>query len=992
MSDFFSQPDDLGAPLMSEEHSSLGARLGAQALDAIDPKNSLSGMYLLRRAREGIAGGFAPHDFDELPGMPGLQAQDIVAQARAAIPDVSIDDAKARVRQEGLDGHLHLPASATIKAPVLDLMIGEAHERRDREVAISQGPQGFIPGALGFVTSLGAGMVDPVNMAAFSIPVLGEARWGRLMASAGDSIMARGGVRALQGGAQGAAGTAILQPADWWLHTSDGEDYTFGTALQSVLMGAGMGAAFHSAIGAVGDIRARRNGAPLPGSPADLVLRGQMAGRHIPGEALADEGISAEDLAFHLLGESPVPPIHPASVLADLPPPAREDVARVAIADMAADRPVRGDQVLQIAADHDPRIAESFDAWHGSPHDFDRFDASKLGTGEGAQAYGHGLYFAENEKVARGYQRATSDKAFVNKVAELYDEGHSPDEAWAEIKDNWKDFSPAEQRLMAALEKDDWLGFDYPHQAVSAALRDIKAFDVSPETAAAAKAVGNIYRVKINANHDHFLDWDKPIEEQSEHVRKALLEHPDSMIAGTFAKHGHSPSQAYTRIAVHLGNRAGQTFEGAMRGEGYGERQAMASKALADAGIPGIKYLDAGSRDAGDGTRNFVVFDDKHIEITHKNGEAVKLPERALPTEAAPRLPGAVKPKAARGRAAANPETWSLNEFLASKGGLKPDPELAAIFGGKNPFVPGFGPLIRKSGMALDEALSQAKQHGYMSDPHDAENGAAGAGGRTSHGLTPNDLLDHLDAENRGQKLYKAGHLEATKYDPEQEKHVIMGALEHELEAAGEDVSAIDPKLLNRTVEIVHREGVSNVLDAYERAIMEDAERYDAIAAARQDDPVLRDIPGFDDGRAAPGDGAGDRAGGGQAGRTDAAGRGADDPQSRSHGGRAAAAADDPRWRELADTRPAELDPDIVAESRAAEQLAEPDSLVPEKSLTAAEKAAAEAEAIWRDFQKDLTEDERTLVNDRLDALKADKEGRDQVIKDGVACLVGAFG
>ena len=34
--------------------------------------------------------------------------------------------------------------------------------------------------------------------------------------------------------------------------------------------------------------------------------------------------------------------------------------------------------------------------WHGSPHKFYAFDASKIGTGEGAQAYGHGLYFAGN--------------------------------------------------------------------------------------------------------------------------------------------------------------------------------------------------------------------------------------------------------------------------------------------------------------------------------------------------------------------------------------------------------------------------------------------------------------------------------------------------------------------------------------------------------------------------------------------------------------------
>ena len=43
-------------------------------------------------------------------------------------------------------------------------------------------------------------------------------------------------------------------------------------------------------------------------------------------------------------------------------------------------------------------------AYHGSPHEFDEFDTSKIGTGEGAQAYGHGLYFAESEPVAKQYR------------------------------------------------------------------------------------------------------------------------------------------------------------------------------------------------------------------------------------------------------------------------------------------------------------------------------------------------------------------------------------------------------------------------------------------------------------------------------------------------------------------------------------------------------------------------------------------------------------
>jgi hypothetical protein len=45
-----------------------------------------------------------------------------------------------------------------------------------------------------------------------------------------------------------------------------------------------------------------------------------------------------------------------------------------------------------------------------------------------------------------------------------------------------------------------------------------------------------------------------------------------------------------------------------------------ATAKLKQAGIPGIKYLDQGSRGKGDGTRNYVVFDDKLLDIKRKYG------------------------------------------------------------------------------------------------------------------------------------------------------------------------------------------------------------------------------------------------------------------------------------------------------------------------------------------------------------------------------------
>ena len=49
-------------------------------------------------------------------------------------------------------------------------------------------------------------------------------------------------------------------------------------------------------------------------------------------------------------------------------------------------------------------------AWHGSPHDFDTFDLGAIGTGEGNQAHGWGLYFAKKKSVSRNYQKVLAKR------------------------------------------------------------------------------------------------------------------------------------------------------------------------------------------------------------------------------------------------------------------------------------------------------------------------------------------------------------------------------------------------------------------------------------------------------------------------------------------------------------------------------------------------------------------------------------------------------
>jgi len=244
-------------------------------------------------------------------------------------------------------------------------------------------------------------------------------------------------------------------------------------------------------------------------------------------------------------------------------------------------------------------------AFHGSPHDFDRFSMDKIGTGEGAQAYGHGLYFAENEGVAKGYRDALSPGLSVD--GQPYDARNPAHLAANVLKINGGDIEKAINRGLGPHIKNG----GEQAKVAREALQMLRAGNDLPVIKPAS---GSMYEVRINADPDQFLDWDKPLSEQSQFVQDALRKGPgepswrgekevfERFPADMERFGGYRGSEAYTRTA----------------GDQFG--QDMASGAFKQAGIPGIKYLDAGSRTAGDGSRNYVVFDDKLVEIVKKYG------------------------------------------------------------------------------------------------------------------------------------------------------------------------------------------------------------------------------------------------------------------------------------------------------------------------------------------------------------------------------------
>lgn len=271
-------------------------------------------------------------------------------------------------------------------------------------------------------------------------------------------------------------------------------------------------------------------------------------------------------------------------------------------------------------------------AYHGSPHDFDRFDINKIGTGEGAQAYGPGLYFAESEGVARSYKEGLGNKSYLLDGKPIQPSSPAEYDAHQLLMRYGPDIDAAILRGKQDIARGHEVDVAQLPPAV-ALLEKWKA-----EGRYNGDNTGRMYEVRINADPDQFLDWDKPLAQQPEAVKKAIGYDLPPQVEAEASRLARQLEETYARLGATTDRRAvdpilirqADDLEKrltAIDPKGLHKQRVDliagdrgASERLREAGIPGIKYLDQGSRAAGQGSRNYVVFDDKLIEILRKYG------------------------------------------------------------------------------------------------------------------------------------------------------------------------------------------------------------------------------------------------------------------------------------------------------------------------------------------------------------------------------------
>ncbi len=279
----------------------------------------------------------------------------------------------------------------------------------------------------------------------------------------------------------------------------------------------------------------------------------------------------------------------------------------------------------QLEIDFGKEVPRFSAAYHGSPHDFEQFTTDKIGTGEGAQVYGWGLYFAGKKEVAEYYREALSGGERVLRLDKrplgtLYSEQTVGALAYeAKISKvqarhfiNYLADNPNRTVAGAIDSLKTRAMSDDPHVRREANQAVNRLTELGPRLRASTK--GKLYQVELQPREEEYLDWDRDLSEQSQGVREKIDSIP--------FKGGRMPRDRAGRAIywdVGLGIKQGMFGKEFLpKDESAGDIMKAASQYLASIGIPGVKYLDQLSRVEGEGTYNYVIFDDELVTIEAK--------------------------------------------------------------------------------------------------------------------------------------------------------------------------------------------------------------------------------------------------------------------------------------------------------------------------------------------------------------------------------------
>lgn len=307
--------------------------------------------------------------------------------------------------------------------------------------------------------------------------------------------------------------------------------------------------------------------------------------------------------------------------------------------------------------------------FHGTAAKVRQFRTKYIGTGEGAQAYGWGLYFSELRGVAEDYKKSdvqrkagtTTGEPSLGELAKkltaqgfpawdggIYTSNNHPDAKLGvsakspvrpssggilHVRVESKLKYNRDTRAWENTKEKPWVAIDTLDRPNGKPLFSDEHLAAMLEAWKAKKPVqGNLYATDIAVRPDEFLDWTKPVDDQSSLVKERLnmlfpqMFDPDTYGAEYFRK--MTGGQAYRDLEVWFEEAQAGELEGRAEVQAFADKNPdmrpaeLASRYLDSIGIKGVRmpvnYQRGGTYTEG---RNFVVFNEKNVVRAVENPE-----------------------------------------------------------------------------------------------------------------------------------------------------------------------------------------------------------------------------------------------------------------------------------------------------------------------------------------------------------------------------------
>lgn len=256
------------------------------------------------------------------------------------------------------------------------------------------------------------------------------------------------------------------------------------------------------------------------------------------------------------------------------------------------------------------------EAWHGSPFNHDGFSMHMVGQGYGANEHGWGLYFAEQRFVAERYQKAllqthwqTSQgvlqyHALVDKLVQAM-----------ERKGIITSFLAMRQVAINVVEAVESAGGtqQYLQQYEPPTGHYLPFYEAAHgelENLCPVRCPGVLYHVELTPNDQEYLDWNRPIADQSRRVQSIVKNlSADLMLIHPSCLTTSSGERFYRELERHFAHLFTEQVD---------NPQERASRALLAAGIPGVKYHNDDNSQSNEGGCSYVVFDASLVRILEK--------------------------------------------------------------------------------------------------------------------------------------------------------------------------------------------------------------------------------------------------------------------------------------------------------------------------------------------------------------------------------------